>query len=67
LCAEITGNVLQIGSESGTRPGDVPLYLSDCTRLSALSAWRPSRDARRILDDIHAWITEHESELAAVL
>jgi len=67
LCEELTGNSLEIGSVADTRPGDVPLYISDCTRLFSLTAWRPRRDARQILADIHAWISDHEDDVAAAL
>ncbi|MEO6858641.1 MAG: NAD-dependent epimerase/dehydratase family protein [Solirubrobacteraceae bacterium] len=67
LCAEITGRRLQIGAQAETRPGDVPIYISDCAALSRLTSWRPRRDPRQILTDIHAWIEAHEGELARAL
>lgn len=63
LCAEITGNELQLVAEGSERPGDVPIYLSDCRRLHAHDDWRPRRGPRKILADIHRWIAEHESAL----
>jgi CDP-paratose 2-epimerase len=67
LCAEITGNTLEIAGETDTRPGDVPLYISDCARLYGLTDWRPSRDARRILTDIYEWIAAYEPQVEAAL
>jgi CDP-paratose 2-epimerase len=67
LCADITGRQLQLASESETRPGDVPLYISDCSRLFELTEWRPRRDPRQILTDIASWIAAHEHELTAAL
>ena len=67
LCAEITGNAIEIGRTSETRPGDVPVYISDCSRLHAFTAWRPQRGPREILTDIHTWISEHEADLRAAL
>lgn len=60
LCAEITGRRLEIVAEEESRPGDVPIYLSNCARLYSHSDWRPRRGPHEILDDIHAWIAEHE-------
>ena len=34
LCAEITGNSVPIEGVDTTRPGDVPLYISDCAAPS---------------------------------
>ncbi len=67
LCAEITGHRLEVGSVPATRPGDVPVYVSDCAALSALTRWRPQRSARQILADIHAWITANERQLQQAL
>lgn len=67
LCAELTGNRLEIGSEEQERPGDVPLYLSDCTALHERTDWRPRRDTGRIMEDIAAWVSDNEAELERVL
>jgi CDP-paratose 2-epimerase len=61
LCAQITGNAIDIGATAETRPGDVPIYLSDCSALHRLTAWRPRRAPQQILADIHAWIGGHEA------
>jgi CDP-paratose 2-epimerase len=67
ICAELTGHELPIGSTPQTRPGDVPVYISDCAALHALTDWRPSRGPREILADIEAWISTHERELETTL
>ena len=67
LCAEITGNAIDVGSVSQARPGDVPVYISDCAALHARSAWRPRRGPREILADIHEWICAHEADLKQTL
>jgi CDP-paratose 2-epimerase len=67
LCRELTGNEVPIGTEAETRPGDVPVYLSDCAQLHSLTSWRPRRGAREVLADLLAWSTEHEDELRAAL
>jgi CDP-paratose 2-epimerase len=67
LCEEITGTRLAISVCAEARPGDVPLYISDCSRLKGASDWRPRRGPREILIDIHEWIVAHESALGAAL
>jgi CDP-paratose 2-epimerase len=67
LCAEITGHRVEIGVANETRPGDVPVYISDCTALAAITDWRPRRGAREVLVDIHTWIAEHERQLERTL
>jgi CDP-paratose 2-epimerase len=67
MCEQITGNRIAVGSTADTRPGDVPIYLSDCGALHRLTAWRPQRGPQEILADIHAWIREHESSVEQAL
>lgn len=67
LCAEITGNRLAVQSSAETRPGDVPIYISDCAHLFSLTEWRPTRDPHGILIDIHEWIRTHEAMVKSAL
>jgi CDP-paratose 2-epimerase len=60
LCADISGRSIDVTPTDEQRPGDVPVYLSDCRRLAQRTAWRPRRDARRVLEDIFQWIKENE-------
>ena len=63
LCRELTGREVPISSEPENRPGDVPVYISDCARLFERTNWRPSRTARDTLADLAAWIDEHADAL----
>jgi CDP-paratose 2-epimerase len=67
LCAEITGNEIDVAADPEPRQGDVPLYISDCSRLFAMTDWRPKRDARAILTDIFEWIRANEDQVRSVL
>ncbi len=67
LCAEITGTRIEPEASSEVRPGDLPLYISDCTKLFALTEWRPRRGPREILVDIDAWIAANEAAVTAAL
>ncbi len=67
ICAELTGNRVAIESEQETRPGDVPVYISDCTRLFGRTAWRPRQGPRAILESIFAWIKDNERALRFAL
>jgi CDP-paratose 2-epimerase len=67
LCRELTGNEIEISSDPQTRPGDVPIYLSDCSRLFARTSWRPQRSARDVLADLLGWTVAHEDAVAEAL
>ena len=67
LCAEITGNRIDVGAAGEERQGDVPIYISDCARVFQHTDWRPQRDAKRILEDIHDWIRANENAVLSAL
>lgn len=67
ICRELTGNEVSIESDRESRPGDVPIYISDCALLQELTTWRPRRDATRVLAEIHEWVAANESRLADAL
>jgi CDP-paratose 2-epimerase len=67
LCKELTGNELAVASTDETRPGDVRIYLSDCSLLFSKTSWRPRRSPRRVLEDIQGWIEANERAVAATL
>jgi CDP-paratose 2-epimerase len=67
ICRELTGNTPPIASVAETRPGDVPVYLSDCDLLYRRTQWRPRRTPCDILQSIHLWITENERAVEAAL
>jgi CDP-paratose 2-epimerase len=67
LCRELTANELEIGVAGEERPGDVPLYISDCSKLFERTGWRPRRTPREILSDILAWVEQHEDAVAESL
>ena len=64
LCREITGKTISITSVPENRPSDLRLFIGDCAKLFARTTWRPSRDIRRIVQDIHSWVKENEEALA---
>jgi CDP-paratose 2-epimerase len=67
LCRELTGREVPVTAAGEDRPGDVPVYISDCSRLFERTAWRPRRRARDVLEDIADWIAEHEAQIVSVL
>ena len=67
LCREITGRAVPVRSPADERPGDIPLYISDCSRLFAITAWRPLADPAAILTDTYDWIVANERALSRAL
>jgi CDP-paratose 2-epimerase len=67
ICRRLSGNEVAIEPVRETRAGDVPVYLSDCSKLFSLDDWRPARSAEQVLADIHAWIAADEIQIAEAL
>jgi CDP-paratose 2-epimerase len=67
LAREITGREVPVGVADEDRPGDVRIYLTDASRLYALTDWRPQRSAEQTLADTATWLREHEDLVTAAL
>jgi len=66
-CQEISGNKIKIDSTKETRPGDIRIYISDCTRVRSRTGWRPKKNVKQTLADIYQWIIENKDELEPIL
>jgi CDP-paratose 2-epimerase len=66
LCERIVGRSISIGSTAETRPGDVRVYVTDNSAVTAATGWRPRRNPEEILADIHAWVATHEAILKPI-
>jgi len=67
LCAEITGNKVGASSVMENRKGDIPLYITDNSRITALTGWAPKRNVRDIVTDTWNWINKNEKQLKPIL
>lgn len=68
LCRELTGNDVAVEpAADAPRAGDVPIYISDCAGLEALSDWKPQRSVHQTLADTSTWLLEHETEVRLAL
>jgi CDP-paratose 2-epimerase len=67
ICRELTGREVPIEPVLEQRHGDVPIYISDSSRLHAHTAWRPRRDPHRILEDTWRWIVDNADTISRAL
>jgi CDP-paratose 2-epimerase len=67
LCRELTGREVPISAVAEKRPGDVPVYVSDCRRLFALTDWRPRHTPRQVLEDTLRWIERNDQAIVSAL
>jgi CDP-paratose 2-epimerase len=67
LCEKITGNTINIGSETETRPADLRMYITDNSRITADTGWKPEKSVETVFRDIFIWIKNNESQLESIL
>jgi CDP-paratose 2-epimerase len=67
ICRELTGSEVPISPDPDSRPGDIPIYISDCARLFEHTSWRPRRGAERVMRDIHDWVDSNRDLVAGAL
>jgi CDP-paratose 2-epimerase len=66
LCRDLTGRAIPIESEPADRPADIRIYLTDNARVASATGWRPEKDVPAIMEDICAWMRDHQEALAPI-
>lgn len=66
-CHKITGNKISIDSVPENRQADIRIYLTDNTKVTNLTGWKPEISVEEILNDIYFWIRENEKTLQQIL
>lgn len=67
ICEEITGNKINFNKVRDNRPGDIPLYISDCSKLFNVTNWRPKKSIKALASDVFEWIHDNEKQLKPIL
>ena len=67
ICAEITGNKVGSSSVAENRKGDIPLYITDNTKIHGHMGWQPKRTINDIVMDTFNWIHKNEQQLKPIL
>lgn len=67
ICAEVTGNKVGTSSIMENRKGDIPLYITDNTKIHNHTGWQHKRNISDIITDTFNWIHKNEKELKPIL
>ncbi|GGH69584.1 CDP-paratose 2-epimerase [Filimonas zeae] len=67
ICAAVTGNTVKEHAVVQNRQGDIPLYLSDNTKIQQATGWKPVKNVQQIVEDVFEWIRANESLLKPIL
>jgi len=66
LCAEITGTSIQINPSLEERPGDIPIFITDSSKVIKKTGWMPNIEPEAALKDIYEWISANATVLSSI-
>lgn len=67
LCENVTGNKIKINKVKKNRSADIPIYISDNSKVQKLSSWKPENSPTQIILDTFKWLKLNESILKNIL
>jgi len=67
ICVQMTGNVIRMHEIKETRQADIPLYITDNSKITRHSGWKPEIGLQDIFRDIYTWIRENSNDLEPIL
>lgn len=67
ICQKIAKKSIKIAENPQNRPADIPIYITDTTKVRRATGWRPRRDVESIVAEIVDWIEFNRETLRPVL
>lgn len=67
ICENVTGNKINISKIQKNRSADIPIYISDNSKIQELSSWKPEYSPTQIINDTFKWLKKNESTLKNIL
>ena len=67
LCETITRKSTLIKPVLEERPGDIPIFITDSSKVIEKTGWKPTIKPEETIQDIYKWIIENEALLRPIL
>lgn len=67
ICQKVTGKTIPITTVAENRPADIRLYITDNSKVTALTGWKPEIGVEQIVEEIHEWLSENREALEPIL
>ena len=67
ICQTLTGNQVELHQVAEERRDDIPLYITDCSKVIQRTGWQPQFTPEQTLEAIYRWIHNHRSILEPIL
>ena len=59
-CEILTGNKLKIGKQKKTSIYDIPIFITDNSKIRKFYNWQPKKSINDILKDIYLWLNDNK-------
>ncbi len=66
ICQKVTGEEIDIDSIDQVRQADIPYYVTDYSKISKLSGWKPVKSVEDTVIDIAKWISDNKQQLMSI-
>lgn len=67
LCQEYTGHKIQIERVNEDRAGDIRIYITDNSKITERTGWKPEITVDQIIQEISGWIGQNSKQLRPIL
>jgi CDP-paratose 2-epimerase len=67
ICQAITQQQITIQSVPEERQDDIPIFITDSSKVMKRTGWKPTTDPKQALQRIYEWLQEHETDLRSIL
>jgi len=67
LCEDVTGNKIPIEKVTKNRQADIRIYITDNSKVTNATGWKPKIQPESIIKEIYNWISENEGQLKYIL
>lgn len=67
ICQKVTGKTIPINQITENRPADIRLYVTDNTKVTNLTGWKPEIGIEQIVEDITQWLSDNREALEPIL
>jgi len=67
LCQKCTGNKVAIASIPEDRAGDIRIYITDNSKVTEKTGWKPEIAVEQIIEEIYDWIKDNSEQLRPIL
>lgn len=66
LCEKVTNKKINVGCDSKTRPGDVKVYITDNSKVTRLTKWKPKITISDTVEDVMNWLRTNDEFLKPI-